>query len=204
MRVLDYIIEVASKCDDLQFRDFGKHEYKQELYRAVRKLVQEHDLTTRVLTMETTSDAGEISLRLPGFYEDQNVFVNGKPYSIKDFIDEVNDTDVYYLRNLNGLILFDYFPRGETDAVTIYYTVHPQMATIDDESKLDILPALPPVYEESLLQLTLKNIASIGLARFKEEKLAKYGRILKLNSERVDVTEEAKSEWAKIKPYTIF
>jgi len=182
--------EIALRCNDINFKDFGKSTYERCFLRASRKVARRYELIQRIYEFDSeipdysnlSSDKQteklneEIIFNLSSFKAEYMVKVNNYEYTKVKRI-EVGGYQYVLYRDENK-ILFNYSPRSENDKIELRYTAD---INIDDYDIEDLEPVIPSQFNEELISFACVEIAKLGIIKYANSgEGKKYENILKL------------------------
>lgn len=118
--IKDLISEIALKCGDPEFKEFGKSEYMRALHRSNRQIAKLYGIDEKIfeftLSEYGSEDENDIILDLPDFKAAVDVFVNGvRMYKTDGTLDRHYQW-AYYIRWINGELHFNYV-KGQVGAI---------------------------------------------------------------------------------------
>jgi len=198
----EIISEVASMCGDPEYRDYKREFYGQAIYRAMRRIAKDYNLTEYALflTVEDFEVDLWLSLPLSNFRGEIEVRVNDKPY-LKTNDDPKNEYE-YVIKYSNDSLVLNYYNKVAKDKVYIKYSSLGQKA-----DEFDGTPLIPDRFYEELLNKAIVYLAKIGVAQFTAEKKEKYLTLLKIYDtphDDYDPHLAKNNQWIVIKPFDIF
>jgi hypothetical protein len=203
------VSEVALRLDDLFYEDFEEHIYSHAVYRAERDIAVAYGILERqyqrAITAQDVVD-GEFVIEVDNFQDAISFQIGSVTYTRVNTApdDEETEFKIYYKQGGHRV---QYSAMEEGDSVTVDYLA---FNNIDDyESDVDgvnVVPILPPKYENEIINKAIKWMSEIGMARFATRdaaRFAKYERIFQLNVKAGDHKPElGKSRpWIKMEPY---
>lgn len=198
------ISEIAVRCDDVRMQDFTKSEYERALHRANRVIAKRYSLFQKVYVFKLSDYTNDLTtdviLDLSDMKSESIVWVNDiKLVKKSNDLLQTWDINSYYLDYKNDEWHFNYLISNKSfnDEITINYIALPNVDS--DESEYII----PSNYEEEQIEEAMLYLSTIGMARFKEDKLRKYERIYRLHKNNDDYNKfnVPSREWVEIQPF---
>lgn len=213
------VSEIALKCGDKLFKDFGKDIYAQAVYRAQRGIAIDYKILERIWNHTVTTDEAvaetEIVISPLNFDREIRFMVKHPDEDTYTTYEKVNtevstddDATEYYVRYASNQYVFNYSNKEEGDIVAIHYVSG--IAGLEDYEETDsdgnnnIIPVIPDKYYEEILRRGIIWIAQLGIAQFQAEKKEKYSDIYKLYYKiGKDQNLVRDSQWITVKPFTL-
>lgn len=212
----DLVSEIALMCNDFGFKDFRKETYAQAIYRSQRKIATKYNILERNISMTVQATEVDDPLYIGLFTTARNpisnfkvefrVGVNGEEFTKTNTVEwDADDSDlpkeyiIYFDDGSGGQKgwVLDYYGKAEDDEIIIYYTTLGSEAGEDDGNVI-----LPNKYYEEVIRESIIFLSRIGIASFTQEKLAKYTRLMQLNTTNGDNPNlERNDAWIRIKPF---
>jgi len=217
------VLEIADRCNDVDYDDFNKSSYLESIYRAEKKIALEYDILNRILYFsnkivvppEFEGDANwlqvqkDTSFEIPikSLHNETRVIINGILYTkaTKDNLTQ-STSDLlsyeYHLYYGNNRYMMNYTERGLDDTIIIHFTSDINISDYEEES---IKPVLPPKFEDEILNRSCTDMAKKGIAKFKGDKGDKWYKVFKLYSKDKIALEKVESQsWITVQPFDPF
>lgn len=201
-RLIDIL---AYRCNDAYFDDFSQSVYEESMLFAARAVARKYSLLNRYYSFKANAKnesdkKAPLKLKIHSFSAETMVRVNEIEYSRTHDL-RLDGEKIYQLYYGTDCYLFNYSPRNTEDRIDLLYTADITVDDFDDES---ITPVIPQRYDEDLLKNALLYISELGIAKFREEKKAKYMSIYKLNSNKSTGTESGeKRTWPTLQVFKV-
>ena len=203
------IIEsLAYRFSDTNFKRFIQSEYNHAIAESLRDISKKYHINSRFVTGTITEDdldsETEIQLNISDadmFRFESRVEVNGVALDkVNEFsaITSLTTSKEYILKEFNGSIYFNYYPKTIDDIYSIKYNV---------VEGADGVVEIPSKYREELLDLAMIKLARVGLIKYPDEVSQRvYMNLIRMQNEsdntRKIIPDNAVDEqWIEIKPY---
>jgi hypothetical protein len=192
------IAQIALMCGDSNYTDFTEGIYAQACFRAQRDVAKTYDILKRTIELISNNDLLE-EILIRDLKVEYEVKVNGEIFLKKTSFDPDEDTYKYELiyDPVNRLYSIIYTGKKDGDVISISYT---SIGLTSEES--DGIPVIPEQYEEELLEAATLYMAKLGIAKFIDEKKAKYQDLYRIYNRRQYDSRIAKdNSWIEVKPF---
>ena len=189
------VSEIALLCGDSQFQDFSELIYSQASFRSQREVAKSYDILKRKIEFVSETEVAE-ELLIKDFKAEYKIIVNNAEYSKKTDAIEEEKYDLYYNPEAKAYYI-EYYGKAIGDNIEIYYT---SIGLTSEE--YDGLPVVPDQYQEEVLEGAVLYIAKLGIAKYENEKKAKYQDLYRIYNRRQYDSRLAKdNSWIEVKPF---
>lgn len=189
------VSEIALLCGDSQFQDFSELIYGQASFRSQREVAKSYDILKRKIEFVSETDIAE-ELLVKDFKAEYKVIINNIEYSKKTDALEEEKYDLYYNPEAKAYYI-EYYNKAIGDNIEIYYT---SIGLTSEE--YDGLPVIPDQYQEEIIEGAALYIAKLGIAKYENEKKAKYQDLYRIYNRRQYDSRLAKdNSWIEVKPF---
>lgn len=189
------VSEIALLCGDSQFQDFSELIYGQASFRSQREVAKSYDILKRKIEFISETETAE-ELLVKDFKAEYKVIINNTEYSKKTDALEEGRYDLYYSPEAKTYYI-EYYNKAIGDNIEIYYT---SIGLTSEE--YDGLPVVPDQYQEEIIEGAALYIAKLGIAKYENEKKAKYQDLYRIYNRRQYDSRLAKdNSWIEVKPF---